>query len=439
MTSLFQSLRNRWADVSLRNSRKNRSPIFSPVDGVELLENRTLLAAPVAPDYSEDFEDGAAETFNPTNPAYWTIEDAGGNMVYQAGGTPFSGLETSLFAPSGKLSGNYVVATDVTAIAQPNQWQDGFIIFDYVSDDDFKYAGMFAGQNQFVIGHWQGDFSNRLAQIDWDDSGKDIVPGQTYNLSFAVTGNTGVLSVDGEELLEAKFEGGSQLQKGEVGVAIYNARTQFDNFEVTKFTDQTDDFDYTPDFSFTNPEYWTVEEDGGIKIHEVADTEFSGTQTAIFDLNGAPLPASYQLSVDLNVLGGPGLWADGFIIFDYQSETDFKYAGAFVGQNQWLIGHYQGGFDNRIAQVDLDDSSQTIDPETTYHLDVIVNGSDVTLLVDSVEIISGSFAGGDDLTDGAVGVAAKNTVAHFSNFAVAEYVPPVVSLLFEEEDLFGLI
>ena len=35
-------------------------------------------------------------------------------------------------------------------------------------------------------------------------------------------------------------------------------------------------------------------------------------------------------------------YSNGFIIFDYKSPTDFKYAGAFVGNQQWVIGHRDG-------------------------------------------------------------------------------------------------
>ena len=32
-------------------------------------------------------------------------------------------------------------------------------------------------------------------------------------------------------------------------------------------------------------------------------------------------------------------WSNAFIVFDYQSPTDFKFAGAFVGVDRWAIGH----------------------------------------------------------------------------------------------------
>ena len=32
-------------------------------------------------------------------------------------------------------------------------------------------------------------------------------------------------------------------------------------------------------------------------------------------------------------------YSNGFVIFDYQAPTNFKFAGAFVGIQQWVIGH----------------------------------------------------------------------------------------------------
>ncbi|MEZ6048106.1 MAG: hypothetical protein R3C11_21520 [Planctomycetaceae bacterium] len=49
----------------------------------------------------------------------------------------------------------------VTSVSGPNRWMDGFLIFDYQNENDFKYAGMYTGQNQWVIGHYQGHWGNR--------------------------------------------------------------------------------------------------------------------------------------------------------------------------------------------------------------------------------------------------------------------------------------
>ena len=37
-----------------------------------------------------------------------------------------------------------------------------------------------------------------------------------------------------------------------------------------------------------------------------------------------------------------GYYSNGFILFDYQGPTNFKYAGSCIGNQQWVIGHRDG-------------------------------------------------------------------------------------------------
>src|SRR5207244_4389267 len=61
-----------------------------------------------------------------------------------------------------------------------------------------------------------------------------------------------------------------------------------------------------------------------------------GDSVSLFDLN-TWLPSYYEVSSTLKVTKGGSL-NNGYIIFDYQSATDFKYAGIDIGSNQLKIG-----------------------------------------------------------------------------------------------------
>ena len=53
-----------------------------------------------------------------------------------------------------------------------------------------------------------------------------------------------------------------------------------------------------------------------------------------------PLPADSKSQPCMNADDvTTGRLSNGLVIFDYQSPTDFKFAGAYVGSNRWLIGH----------------------------------------------------------------------------------------------------
>ena len=438
----FQSLRAKYRLSSNRASRKRNGVSFRPAGpNVEALETRTLLSAVAGCDYFEDFEDAGAGDFNPTNPAFWSVVPDGSGFSYQINGTSTSGLQTSILDNPGELQGNYEVSVDMTGFPGKNQWHDGFIVFDYVSDSDFKYAGFFGGQNQWVIGHWEGNFSNRMAQVDWDDESRDIVHGQTYNVNLEVQGNKVFLRVDDELVVEGQFAGGEQLHKGDLGLATFQARTQFDNFCVDNFNyvDADDfpaykeDFDdlVAEDFIPSNPGLFsTVEKlvDGGSAfVYQVGDGTLSGLQTSVVDLGDVELPENYKVSADIEVVSVPLLWSDGFIVFDYHSPTDFKYAGTFAGYDRWVVGHFDGNFSDQRLVVDWRDEGRTIDNDTVYGLEVVIKGGMVTLIVDGEEIGTADFSGSDPLNDGKAGVANKNGVTHFDNFCI------------EQVDLFEIV
>jgi len=106
-------------------------------------------------------------------------------------------------------------------------------VFDYRSPVDFKFAGMLAGSNKWVIGEYDGSW-NYLSKVDWDDSGRDIKNNQTYNLELRIDGNVASLTVDGEFISNATYTEVTTLTFGKVGLANKNALTRFDNFKVTQ-------------------------------------------------------------------------------------------------------------------------------------------------------------------------------------------------------------
>ncbi len=73
-----------------------------------------------------------------------------------------------------------------------------------------------------------------------------------------------------------------------------------------------------------------------------------------------------------------GRYSNGFIIFDYQTATDFKFAGAYAGTNQWIMGRRTTS--GWVVNASLNAS---IDALTDYRLQVdILEDSEATLYVD---------------------------------------------------------
>ncbi|MEZ6046650.1 MAG: hypothetical protein R3C11_13965 [Planctomycetaceae bacterium] len=63
----------------------------------------------------------------------------------------------------------------------------------------------------------------------------------------------------------------------------------------------------------------------------------------------------------------------------------------FAGQNQWVLGHYQGNWGNRLAQVDLDDSGRKINANQLYGVKIHVDVDQVTMFVDGLPIPGGQL------------------------------------------------
>ena len=105
--------------------------------------------------------------------------------------------------------------------------------------------------------------------------------------------------------------------------------------------------------------------------------------------------------------------ADGnaVIIFDYQSSTNFKFAGAFGNVNQWQIGHRTAGG----WVVDLMQSA-TIEAATNYDLTLRVEGTVAALLVEGAETVSFDF--GQPLNDGLLGIGTADAASSFGMVAV---------------------
>ncbi|MCA9041546.1 MAG: VCBS repeat-containing protein, partial [Planctomycetaceae bacterium] len=358
--------------------------------------------------YFDDFEDREAQRLYFNNRPYWGFTTGETNKYMRANTSyltdPNKYLALSYFPMDPTTAPSQIEAkAKISAKNGQSSEHNGYITFDYKNDTDFKYAGFNADTNQWVIGHYQGNFSNILAMVDWDDTSRTIDVNQFYDVEVLLNGSTASLTVDDEFIVSHDF--GVALNQGGIGLATYHAFTWFDDFSITDVTPPPAPL-YTPPVESVNFASSSESDSTSVTI----DT--TGNDSLGIELTGSTSSA-FEFSVDLQTFDSPGDAQNGFVIFDYKNENDFKYAGLFAGHNQWLIGHYQGNWGNRLAQVDWDALSRTINAGQTYHLQVEVNGSDVLLTVDGEEILSASFA--DDVTTGSVGLAAENAHTEFSN------------------------
>jgi Ca2+-binding RTX toxin-like protein len=144
-------------------------------------------------------------------------------------------------------------------------------------------------------------------------------------------------------------------------------------------------------------------------------TTVDGDAVSLFYVNDA-VPSFFELEVLVNMTHGTGNEAtNAYIVFDYQSATDFKFAGLNAQHNRVYLGHRDADGWTIDAQANL-----TLTWNRDYQVKVEINKMTAKLFVDDVERVAFTypFDGAelyDLLNNGMVGLAARDATARFDD------------------------
>jgi hypothetical protein len=355
--------------------------------------------------YQEDFDDGVAD-FLSVRSGTWNVTGGSYQVTPTVNEDGISTLQLSALPSELQLSA-VVNMND----AGGGYFSNAFLIFDYQSPTDFKFAGAYAGSNQWLIGHrtaagWTTD-AVTVGTID---------PLTDYTLSVSIQQDGAVmLFADGVERISHQFAG--SLTDGDVGLGVRNAVSRFDNFTVEQFAPpppppgatlphQEDFEDGVADYFEVHSGAWSVE-DGELQVTPAAGAD----GISLLELDEPPTDLEISATINMDAASG-GFFSNAFIIFDFKSATDFKFAGAYAGSDQWVIGHRTAGGWNTDAV-----ATGPIDPLTDYDLRLVITSSgQATLHVDGVARVSRTYS--EQLTDGGIGLGTRNAVSRFDNLLV---------------------
>ncbi|MCA9040854.1 MAG: VCBS repeat-containing protein [Planctomycetaceae bacterium] len=376
--------------------------------------------------YVENFDDNIADELAYVGENRWGIyQDSGDKSLIFNGRNSF-GLGVAYFETESALPYKYEIVSKVSSFSTPNVWYDGFLVFDYQGPNDFKYAGMFVGQNQWVIGHYQGNWTNRVAQFDMDDVGGDIKADREYVLFLKISGDNVKLFVDGIQRVSATFADG--INNGSAGVAAYNSWTAFDDLEIGTSVSygKPVELPFSEDFSdgiadqfyYNRPNYWKVVSPGGENLLRTNTSYNDLLSVAHVPLNPETAPHSFTVSADIRSIDTNQGDTNGFIIFDYKHDNDFKFAGFFAALDSWVIGHYQDNWTDNVV-VSAGDVVGGTKTREWYTVSVEIYGDLATLIVNGESINEARFSDGP-LNQGAVGLAADSAFTWFDNFSISE-------------------
>ncbi len=295
-------------------------------------------------------------------------------------------------------------ATMSATAASAPYWSNGFIIFDYQSPTNFKFAGALVGLQQWVIGHrdtagWHNDAAVGDSSIAPSPSG--------YNLQLWLQGGNADLYVGGAGKVSFNY---AIAFTGSVGLGTENSLTQFSGLNVQQPPAATLPIPVGGNFSNFVPQEgkWTA---SGATYGAAPIPGGGGDAVSTLLVNGA-LPSSLAMSATMNAAAAAGgLFSNGFLIFDYQSPTSFKFAGSFIGLQKWVIGHR----DATGWHIDAALSDVSIAPNTTYSLELLLQGSTASLLVGGVSKVSHTYS---SAFTGSLGLGTENSSSTFGSLGV---------------------
>jgi hypothetical protein len=247
-------------------------------------------------------------------------------------------------------------------------------------DDTFNFSNLEAGDN-FTIDGGAGDDVLNLSEYSGDQVRYDSAAG------------TVTVDLDGD---------------GDFSDTAESAVINVSN--VDRFQFRADEFDGTPHGVTLEQDAQTDWEYDGTRFN-IATTDGSGDmKIALVDFEGS-MDSTFTLDATVNSAssgagGDGGTWANGYIIFDYQDANNYKVVGASVGAQAWDIGDVIGGTLTWRSTI----NDNTMAQNTDNDIQLRVDGDSVELWSEGA-MVGGHTWTGQDLSDGEIGVGARNTDA----------------------------
>ena len=353
---------------------------------------------------SANFNDGEAEGFVPDS-GLWAVTDG----RFEVAPTLLGGDAVSVFYVDSYLPNYFEIRATINAAKPLAGWKsNAFLIFDYVSPTDFKFAGVNISLDKIQMGHRTAD--------GWivDVQTNIHVRSETnYNLLLALNGTTATLVVNNQSFFTYAFaprvdaDGFTYgLNQGMVGIGTDNAKGRIDNVAVQVLPPEvtmtsTDDFSTESGLLVPNVGGWQLGEG------QYTGTPLQGSSLAesLAQLNINP---AYQLQLDMLMQAQ----STGGVVFDRYSATDFKYAALSLITDQIVIGHYT---ERRGWVVDAF-TSLPLDSTTNYMLSVILKGNVVTVNLDGLEVLSKAFNA--LVVDGEYGLLSMNGSSTYDQLTI---------------------
>ena len=362
-----------------------------------------------------DFNDGTAQAFT-ADAGVWQVKQGRFEVSPEVAG----GDATAVFHIGEYLPNYYEVqATISTAKPVGGAKANTYLLFDYVSPTDFKFAGANVSTDKLELGYVDENGWHVVVQTP-----AKLKPNTDYQVLLAVNGLTATVVVDNQDsstmthVFAARVDDGYSygLNYGLVGLGAQNATARIDNMLVQILKPEVT-FEDSNDFSDTDNGFMPL-----VGEWDVANDRYVGTPGN----NSVDALSAYDLAIGPNsnlemssVFSTDGL---GGFFFDYYGEHEYKFAGVLGATDQVVIGHWNAKSGALIYDVTADVGYET---QGEYDLRVTLNGSVVTVALGAVDA-QGNVIYHDILAhvfnavvvDGQFGLLSMNGATSFDSFAM---------------------
>ncbi|MDH3536046.1 MAG: matrixin family metalloprotease, partial [Gammaproteobacteria bacterium] len=355
-----------------------------------------------------DFNDRSGDGFMVDRGQF---DATGGVMAIQS--NTMDETASAVFLLDDYLPSYYEVLATFNLDKPTGGWKsNGYVIFDYYSDVDFKFAGINISTNKIEMGHVDETGWHYLVQ---SNKPVHLKPNQNYQVTVAVNGNNVTVAVAGVNWFSYDYTPKLDalgdpipLNRGMVGVAMDGSSGRVDNFIVQILPpdwtiDETDDF--VPPAELTRTaESGTWDESTGALVGTV---DASGPAVQLIDL-GASLAANSILELEVDITTGD---TAGYV-FDRYDADNYKFVALDVANDQVIIGHATSD-DGIVVDATF---AHALDPASTHHLKVTMQGAGLGVSVDGTPITSYGFNAA--LVDGSFGLMVLDGTATFDDLDV---------------------
>jgi Ca2+-binding RTX toxin-like protein len=358
---------------------------------------------------SAGFNDGTADGFY-IESGVWAVTSG----RFEVAPTTLGGDALSVFYVDEYVPNYFEMTATIRAVKPIGGFgANSYLVFDYQSSEDFKFAGINVSTSKLEIGCRDAAGWHVLSQAPYTGSMKADTD---YNVFLALNGSTAILRVNNRVTLTYAFdprldEYGYEhfLHEGMVGLGANNAKAAIDNVTVQRVAPETTfektmEFDSAADLDgfLQTPDAGSI--DGGRLVLAAAP---GSTAVDLYDMTVAPASV---LSLE-TVLGTA---AGGGFVFDAYGPQDFKFVAVSTDTSQVILGHST----SRTGLV-VDaawNAPEPFEPGADSTLGITIAERSVSVTLDGKGVLS--FAFNSLVTDGGFGLLAIDGAALFDRFTL---------------------